>query len=276
MMEALLEHGIVPHALVGTSVGALNAAFLGWRTDRARVQELARSGCGCSTQDIFPGREPDPRRPPAAPAALPVLSRRPVPPPRRLDPRGTTRGPAYAGPHRHHSAGRQHRRLPPPRRPPPAAPRLGGGAGRLRPGGAAGELRPPRPARRRRGLRPRADQRAPPTLRPPGSSSSTPAFPPATAAGARRSTSWSPASVWRCGSGLTPTSDRGRGAPDDHPGPRCQDDRLLLHRRAHRRRPGRRTAPSGGAGRTRAGARASHARDAAPTNPSGDRIDHAS
>ena len=33
MMEALLEHGIVPDALVGTSVGALNAVFMGCTPD---------------------------------------------------------------------------------------------------------------------------------------------------------------------------------------------------------------------------------------------------
>ena len=55
MMEGLLEHGIVPDALVGTSVGALNAAFLGWRNDRARIQELRARWLRLSTQDIFPG-----------------------------------------------------------------------------------------------------------------------------------------------------------------------------------------------------------------------------
>jgi NTE family protein len=55
MMEGLLEHGIVPDALVGTSVGALNAAFLGWRNDRTRIQELRARWLRLSTQDIFPG-----------------------------------------------------------------------------------------------------------------------------------------------------------------------------------------------------------------------------
>ena len=32
MLEVLLERGILPHALVGSSVGALNAAFVGHRT----------------------------------------------------------------------------------------------------------------------------------------------------------------------------------------------------------------------------------------------------
>ena len=55
MMEVLLEHGIVPHALVGTSVGALNAAFMGLRPDQSRAQELRTRWMRLGTQDIFPG-----------------------------------------------------------------------------------------------------------------------------------------------------------------------------------------------------------------------------
>ena len=55
MMEVLLEHGIVPDALVGTSVGALNAAFMGFRPDRARVRELRARWMQLITRDIFPG-----------------------------------------------------------------------------------------------------------------------------------------------------------------------------------------------------------------------------
>lgn len=55
MMEVLLEHGIVPHALVGTSVGALNAAFMGCRADSARTKELSASWLALGTRDIFPG-----------------------------------------------------------------------------------------------------------------------------------------------------------------------------------------------------------------------------
>lgn len=55
MLEALLEAGIVPHALVGTSVGALNATFLGWRPDRTRVRELRAKWLDLRTRDIFPG-----------------------------------------------------------------------------------------------------------------------------------------------------------------------------------------------------------------------------
>jgi NTE family protein len=55
MMEVLLEHGILPHALVGTSVGALNAAFIGWRPDRIRTRELRAKWLALTTRDIFPG-----------------------------------------------------------------------------------------------------------------------------------------------------------------------------------------------------------------------------
>jgi NTE family protein len=55
MMEVLLERGIVPDALVGTSVGALNAAFMGCRPDLDRVRELRRRWMALTTRDIFPG-----------------------------------------------------------------------------------------------------------------------------------------------------------------------------------------------------------------------------
>lgn len=56
MMQTLLEAGIVPAGFVGTSVGALNAAFLGWRADLDRVHELADRWLRLGTRDIFPGR----------------------------------------------------------------------------------------------------------------------------------------------------------------------------------------------------------------------------
>src|SRR3954468_13493111 len=55
MMDGLLAHGIVPDALVGTSVGALNAAFIGVRPDRERVRQLRSRWMQLSTRDIFPG-----------------------------------------------------------------------------------------------------------------------------------------------------------------------------------------------------------------------------
>jgi NTE family protein len=55
MLEVLLDAGIVPDALVGTSVGALNAVFMGFRPDRDQARELRRKWLALSTQDIFPG-----------------------------------------------------------------------------------------------------------------------------------------------------------------------------------------------------------------------------
>ncbi len=55
MMEVLLEHGIVPDAFVGTSVGALNSAFMGWQADLDRVRDLRQRWLNLGTRDIFPG-----------------------------------------------------------------------------------------------------------------------------------------------------------------------------------------------------------------------------
>ena len=55
MMQTLFEAGIVPQALVGTSVGALNAAFVGWETRLERVHELAERWLRLTTRDVFPG-----------------------------------------------------------------------------------------------------------------------------------------------------------------------------------------------------------------------------
>ncbi len=55
MMEALLERGIVPDALVGTSVGALNAAFMGCDPSLAQARRLRRRWMALGTRDIFPG-----------------------------------------------------------------------------------------------------------------------------------------------------------------------------------------------------------------------------
>lgn len=55
MMEVLLAHGIVPDAFVGTSVGALNSAFVAWDACPSRVHELRERWLRLQTHDIFPG-----------------------------------------------------------------------------------------------------------------------------------------------------------------------------------------------------------------------------
>lgn len=55
MMQTLIEAGIKPAGLVGTSVGALNAAFMGWQPSTDRVHELAEHWQRLTTKDIFPG-----------------------------------------------------------------------------------------------------------------------------------------------------------------------------------------------------------------------------
>lgn len=56
MMQTLFEAGVVPHAFVGTSVGALNAAFMGCEASLGRVHQLADRWLRLTTRDIFPGR----------------------------------------------------------------------------------------------------------------------------------------------------------------------------------------------------------------------------
>lgn len=55
MLEVLVAAGYTPDALVGTSVGALNAAFVGARPDASRVRELRGKWLAMTTRDIFPG-----------------------------------------------------------------------------------------------------------------------------------------------------------------------------------------------------------------------------
>lgn len=55
MAEVLLSQGIRPTALVGTSVGALNAAFLAAEPTAERAQALANHWLALKTADIFPG-----------------------------------------------------------------------------------------------------------------------------------------------------------------------------------------------------------------------------
>jgi NTE family protein len=55
MLRALYEHGITPDLLVGTSAGALNAAFIATRPQTVTTaQELANIWRGLHREDIFP------------------------------------------------------------------------------------------------------------------------------------------------------------------------------------------------------------------------------
>lgn len=54
MLRALVENGIRPDLLVGTSVGAVNAAYLGARPDAQTVEDLADIWAGLRRQDVFP------------------------------------------------------------------------------------------------------------------------------------------------------------------------------------------------------------------------------
>lgn len=54
MAQALLARGIVPDLLVGTSVGAVNAAFLAGRCDEEGAEALAELWRGLDRDDVFP------------------------------------------------------------------------------------------------------------------------------------------------------------------------------------------------------------------------------
>src|SRR4051812_49171365 len=55
MLEALYEQGIAPDLLVGTSVGALNAAFVASRPQSPQTaRELGRVWRELQRQDVFP------------------------------------------------------------------------------------------------------------------------------------------------------------------------------------------------------------------------------
>src|SRR6476469_1823354 len=55
MVHALYERGIVPDLFVGTSAGALNAAFLASRPPRvAAARQLAEIWRGLRREDVFP------------------------------------------------------------------------------------------------------------------------------------------------------------------------------------------------------------------------------
>jgi NTE family protein len=53
MLRALLEAGIKPDLLVGTSVGAINAAWIGGRPDEQGVAELEEIWLGLRRDDVF-------------------------------------------------------------------------------------------------------------------------------------------------------------------------------------------------------------------------------
>lgn len=54
-MQVLLSQGIVPDVLVGTSVGAINAAFLAPAPDVKNAQELERLWEQVTDDDVYPG-----------------------------------------------------------------------------------------------------------------------------------------------------------------------------------------------------------------------------
>ncbi len=54
MLRALLESGVHPDCLIGTSVGAVNAAWIAASPDQKGVLELADIWLGLRRQDIFP------------------------------------------------------------------------------------------------------------------------------------------------------------------------------------------------------------------------------
>ncbi len=55
MLRAVHDAGIRPDFLVGTSAGALNAAFIGRGFTAARIDELAGIWSALRTKDVFPG-----------------------------------------------------------------------------------------------------------------------------------------------------------------------------------------------------------------------------
>jgi NTE family protein len=54
MLQALIEAGIKPDMLVGTSVGAVNAAWIGAWPDAAGAQKLAEIWRGLRREEVFP------------------------------------------------------------------------------------------------------------------------------------------------------------------------------------------------------------------------------
>lgn len=58
MLRALAEVGIVPDAIVGTSVGAVNGGWLADQTDRSNLDDLCDLWTGLRRSNIFPLRFP--------------------------------------------------------------------------------------------------------------------------------------------------------------------------------------------------------------------------
>src|SRR4030088_63711 len=54
MMKALVEAGIRPDMLIGTSVGAINAAWAGGWPDGQGIDKLAQIWKGLRRDDVFP------------------------------------------------------------------------------------------------------------------------------------------------------------------------------------------------------------------------------
>ena len=58
MLQALADRGIKPDLLVGTSVGAINAAYLAADPTPARIEKLAAIWAGLRRRDVFPTSVP--------------------------------------------------------------------------------------------------------------------------------------------------------------------------------------------------------------------------
>jgi NTE family protein len=54
MLQGLTENGILPDILIGTSVGAVNAAWIAGNPDHGGSQQLAEIWFGLRRQDVFP------------------------------------------------------------------------------------------------------------------------------------------------------------------------------------------------------------------------------
>src|SRR5690606_40106493 len=54
MLEALVNAGLMPSLIIGSSVGALNAAYFAASPDIAGVEQLTQIWCSLRRADIFP------------------------------------------------------------------------------------------------------------------------------------------------------------------------------------------------------------------------------